>query len=117
MVQAGKNEHQNKCQRGQSLDDLLALPQEDLKKDARYRKIVGEYPQANLWPGDRLITSFPENTSLPGGGQRFTVIYWLQDGCHVCERLGLILYAFDFDSSGKFLGRKFLKAVSTKTGK
>lgn len=99
------------------VDNLPALPQEDLKKNARYLKIVSKYPQANLWPGDRFRTVFPENTSLPGGGQRFTVTYWLQDGCHACERLGLVLYTFDFDSSGKFLGRNFLKVVPTKTGK
>jgi hypothetical protein len=99
------------------VDDLKALPRDDLEKDARYLKIVKKYPRADLFPGERFRTIFPESSSLPGGGQHFTIIYWLKDGCRACERIGLALYAFDFDSSGKFLGRKFLKVVPTKIRK
>jgi hypothetical protein len=99
------------------VDNLTALPQANMKKDPRYLKIVRKYPKANLWPGDRFRTVFPENTTLPGGGQSFTVTYLLRDGCHACELLGIVIYTFDFDFSGKFLGRNFLKIVPTKTSK
>jgi hypothetical protein len=99
------------------VDDLLALPRNDLEKDRRYNRIVRNYPKANLWPGERYRTVFPESSKLPGGIQRFTVTYWLKDGCHACQDLGLVLYAFDFDSTGKFLGRTFLKIVPMKKAK
>ncbi|MFA6470693.1 MAG: hypothetical protein WCU00_01525 [Candidatus Latescibacterota bacterium] len=100
-----------------NVDDLLSLPPQDINKDPRCRKIVRKYPKANLWPGERFRTTFPESFKLPGGIQRFTVTYWLKDGCRACQNLGVVLYAFDFDSSGKFLGRTFLKVVPTKTKK
>ena len=40
------------------------------------------------------------------------VAYRLQDGCHACELLGTVLIAFDFESSGTFVGAKLLDVTS-----
>jgi hypothetical protein len=92
------------------VDKLSSLPQSSMKRDPTYRKLLRRYRNLSLWPGDRSpgdssITA--ENTN--SGGQRFLVHYWEQDGCHACARVGLTTFAFEFDSSGRFLGAKYVK--------
>lgn len=90
------------------VDDVSALPQNDLQRDARYAALANKYPNVTIFPGDRAGTSYPEIKSLPGGGQRFIFGYRLVNGCRACERVGAISFAFDFDRAGKFLGPKIV---------
>ena len=96
------------------VDDLSALPQADLAKDPRYAKLAQKYPNITIFPGDRNGTDYPAIEKLPDGGQRFIVTYRLLNGCHACERVGEASFAFDFERTGKFLGRKFLAVEQTR---
>jgi hypothetical protein len=86
------------------VDDLKILPTKNLESDNRYKSIRARYPNVSIWPSDRSTTEHPIVKTLDDGGQRFILSYWLQNGCHACERIGAVEFAFDFDENGKFLG-------------
>lgn len=84
------------------VDDYKFLSQEDLRKDDDYAALLQKYPNVSVFPADRYHTELPVATSAADGGQEFQVEYLLQDGCHACARIGTLIVAFDFDSSGRF---------------
>jgi predicted secreted protein len=84
------------------VDDYKFLSQEDLRKNDDYAALLQKYPKVSVFPADRYHTELPVATSAAGGGQEFQVEYLLQDGCHACARIGTLIVAFDFDSSGHF---------------
>jgi hypothetical protein len=89
------------------VDDYKLLPsQQELEKNATYAALLRKFPKLAVFAGDRSGTAFVAATKLPGGGQRFVVPYILVDGCHACARPGALRLAFDFDSTGRFLGVK-----------
>lgn len=90
------------------VDDLSRLPLSQLKSDAGWRKLIAKHPKAMLWPGDRSGMSGVSAEAAEGGGQRFSVNYMVLDGCHACARLAQVRYAFDFDTTGRLLGARFL---------
>jgi predicted secreted protein len=83
------------------VDDYKFLSQEDLRKNEDYAALLQKYPNVNVFPADRYHTELPVATSALNG-QEFQVEYLLQDGCHACARIGTLVVAFDFDSSGRF---------------
>lgn len=92
------------------VDKLDSLPQSSMKRDPAYQKLLRQYPNLSLWPGDRSPGDSPitvEDTK--SGAQRFLVNYWQQDGCHACARVGVTTFAFEFDSSARFLGAKYVQ--------
>ena len=71
--------------------------------------IKKQYPQTDVWPGDRSGTNpWPRTQSLPNGGTEFVVNYLLINGCHACQRTGIARFGWDFDASGKFLKTVFI---------
>jgi inhibitor of cysteine peptidase len=84
------------------VDDYKFLSQEDLRKNDDYAALLQKYPKVSVFPADRYHTELPVATSAANGGQEFQVEYLLQDGCHACARIGTLIVAFDFDSSGRF---------------
>lgn len=84
------------------VDDYKFLSQEDLRKNDDYAALLQKYPNVSVFPADRYHTEQPVATSSENGGQEFQVEYLLQDGCHACARIGTLIVAFDFDSSGRF---------------
>ena len=90
------------------VDDPEYQPKDGLQKDRQYNALVKEFPKVSLWPGPRSGTGYPLLKKLAGNGQRFVVRYRLLNGCHACERLGNAWFAFDFDSTGKFVGTRFM---------
>ncbi len=90
------------------VDDFSMVKLTLLKKDSTYLKIVREFPDAAVWPGDRYHLTRPESETLPDGTQRFIVNYWLLNGCHACKRIGTVTFAFDFDKHGLFMGTKLI---------
>lgn len=94
------------------VDDFSMVKLTLLRKDTTYLKIVGEYPDAAVWPGDRYHLTQPEPETLPGGGQRFLVKYWLLNGCHACKRIGTVTFAFDFNKHGLFVGTRLVRVIS-----
>ena len=90
------------------VDDLSRLPHSQLKSDAGWTTLVAKHPKAMLWPADRSGMTGVAAESSGGGGQRFLVDYMVLDGCHACARLARVHYAFDFDSTGRLLGVRFV---------
>lgn len=90
------------------VDDLSRLPQDQLQANPAYLQIKEKYPNVMLFGGDRTLTRPPTAIERPKGGQQFIVAYRLLNGCRACERVGSATFAFDFDSSGKFLGTTLL---------
>jgi predicted secreted protein len=84
------------------VDDYKFLSQEDLRKNDDYAAVLQKYPNVGVFPVDRYHTELPVANVTPNGGQEFQVEYLLQDGCHACARIGTLIVAFDFDSSGRF---------------
>lgn len=93
------------------VDDFQYVDLTLLKKDSTYLKIVEEYPDAAVWPGDRFHFDRPKHESLPDGGQRFIVRYNLQNSCHACAHIGLVDFAFDFDRDGRFIGTRLVRVL------
>lgn len=85
----------------------------DITKHPLYRSLAnrvanetaaGAFPPM-IWGGHAMF----ETMQYVGfGGQRFTVRFDLL-GCHACTLAGYAHVAYDFDSSGKFLGTKLLR--------
>jgi predicted secreted protein len=90
------------------VDDQKYQPRDDLRKDPAYASLAKKYPNISLWPGNRSSINYPLLNKLPGNGQRFVVRYLLSNGCHTCQRLGNVWFAFDFDAMGKFVGTKLM---------
>jgi hypothetical protein len=90
------------------VDDLTKLDRSSLEQNATYQSVKSKYPDMSLRPGDRSGTSWPQVKLLPNGGQQFIVSYPLINGCHACAHVGLALFAWNFDSTGKFLGTEYI---------
>lgn len=95
------------------VDDFRWVDLTVLKKDPTYLKILDSFPDAAVWPGDRFHFDRPKCEALPNGGQRFIVQYLLKNGCHACENVGSVDFAFDFDRQGNFIGTRLVRVVRT----
>ena len=89
------------------VDDPKLLETNSLERNSRYAALKARYPKISIWPDNRSTTMYPIARDLSTGGKRFIVSYWLQNGCHACERIGSVQFAFDFDKDGRFLGTRF----------
>ncbi len=94
------------------IDDNDILKNVDLTKHKLYEQIAHNFPKVNLWPGDRYDAPCVKGEDLLNKGKRFVAAYRLQNGCHACELLGTVLIAFDFESSGTFVGAKVINVAS-----
>jgi hypothetical protein len=98
------------------LDDTQKLDQAAMQKDPLFVQWKASNPQlevfraehsagaplveyARVWPGPK-----------PGDIQ-FVVSYRLTNGCQTCAVVGFVNYLWNFDSSGNFLGTKFLSVT------
>jgi hypothetical protein len=93
------------------IDDQRLLSPEELKKNSTYAALAKQYSDVTIWPGNRNGTDYLEVKSLPDGGQEFIAEYILRNGCHACATIGTARFAFDFDSTGKFLGTKLVNVT------
>jgi len=85
------------------VDDLQKLDRSAMEQDPKYQALKQKYPQADVIPGDRSGSNpWPQAKPLPDGGTQFVVAYPLVNGCHACERVGSVRFAWEFDSAGKF---------------
>ncbi len=90
------------------VDDLAKLDRSSMEQNPSYQSVKGKYPNMSLWPGDRSGTTWPQVKPLQDGGQQFILGYPLINGCHACAHVGLALFAWNFDFTGKFLGTKYI---------
>jgi len=94
------------------VDDLQKLDRKAMEADPQFQSLKKEFPQTDLWPGDRSGSApWPQVQSLPGGGTEFVVSYPLINGCHACARVGVARFGWKFDSSGKFQGTTYVSTA------
>lgn len=86
------------------VDDPDNVERIDIRKDPLYPSLKRKFPKLELWGH----AEFDTMQQRSGGGQRFVFRMVLLNGCHACEVGGHAHIAFDFDSTGKFLGTKLL---------
>jgi hypothetical protein len=91
-----------------NVEDLKLLDTKTMEQSFQFRDLKSQFPQVNLWPGDRDGKTWPNSQTGPNGGTQFVVSYPLRNGCHACARAGFALFNWNFDARGKFLGTTFL---------
>ncbi|HEX2327229.1 MAG TPA: hypothetical protein VHN74_00785 [Candidatus Angelobacter sp.] len=90
------------------LNNLEQLPESQMQNDSGYREMLEAHPRAKLFPAEAQPgISEPASERLPDGGQRFTSVYSVRDGCRSCELLGQVDISFLFSSSGDLKGIQF----------
>jgi hypothetical protein len=90
-----------------NVENLRLLDRKTMVKSAQFRDLRNQFPQVDVWPGDRDGKTWPESQPGPSGGTQFVVAYPLINGCRACARAGLAIFAWNFDAKGKFLGTAF----------
>jgi hypothetical protein len=90
------------------VEDLKLLDTKTMKQSFQFQDLKNQFPQVDVWPGDRDGKIWPTSQSGPNGGVQFVVGYPLINGCHACERAGFAIFTWNFDAKGKFLGTSFM---------
>jgi hypothetical protein len=90
-----------------NVEDLKLLDRKTMVKSAQFQDLKNQFPQVDVWPGDRDGKTWPNSQPGPNGGTQFVVGYPLINGCHACARAGLAIFTWNFDAQGKFLGTSF----------
>ena len=91
-----------------NVEDLQLLDTKTMERSFQFQDLKNQFPQANLWPGDRDGKTWPNSQAGPNGRTQFVVSYPLRNGCHACASAGSALFNWNFDAQGKFLGTTFL---------
>jgi len=89
-------------------EDLKLLDQTSMQQSPQFQNTKAQFPNLNLWPGDRDGTTWPNASNNSEGGVSFTLGYPLRNGCHACANAGFAEFNWKFDPSGKFLGTSFM---------
>jgi hypothetical protein len=94
-----------------NVDDLAILPGQEMEKDPQFAALKKIHPQLRVavTNDQRSPDSSPQVEPRPNGGERFVVLYSLQEPCADCAPLAHASFGFDFDAAGEFLGAKFIK--------
>lgn len=95
-----------------NVEDLKLLDTKAMKQSFQFQDLKGQFPQVDIWPGDRDGRTWPNSQAGPNGGIQFTVSYPLLNGCHACARAGFAVFNWKFDAHGKFLGTTFEGLIS-----
>lgn len=90
-----------------NVEDLKLLDTKTMRQSFQFQDLKGQFPNADLWPGDRSGKIWPNSQAGPNGGIQFTVQYPLLNGCHACASAGFAIFNWNFDANGKFLGTAF----------
>ena len=91
-----------------NVEDLNRLDQKAMRQSFQFQDLKNQFPNVDVWPGDRDGKVWPNSQSGPDGGTQFVVSYPLLNGCHACERAGFAIFTWNFDSNGKFQGTSFM---------
>src|ERR1700685_1641410 len=90
-----------------NVEDLKLLDVKTMKQSSQFQDVKRQFPNVDIWPGDRDGRIWPNSQAGPDGGVQFTVAYPLINGCHACARAGAAIFNWNFDARGKFLGPSF----------
>ncbi len=89
-------------------EDLKRLDQKGMRQSFQFQDVQNQFPQVNLWPGDRDGTTWPNTQTGSKGGPQFIIGYPLRNGCQTCANAGFALFTWNFNPDGKFMGTSFL---------
>ncbi len=89
-------------------ENLQLLDQVGMQQSPQFQNTKAQFPNVNLWPGDRDGTTWPNSGSNSEGGVSFTLGYPLRNGCHACAHAGFAEFNWKFGPTGKFLGTVFM---------
>jgi hypothetical protein len=90
------------------VDNLDRLNRGAMEVAPQFQAVKQRYPAANVWPGDRSGSMWPEVKPLPDGGTRIVIGYPILNGCQTCAHVGLALFGWDFDDKGKFVKTTYI---------
>jgi hypothetical protein len=91
-----------------NVEDLKQLDTRMMRQSPQFQDLKNQFPQVDVWPGDRDGKTWPNSQTGPNGGTQFVVGYPLINGCHACARAGFAIFTWNFDSQGKFTGTTFM---------
>lgn len=91
-----------------NVEDLKLLDTKTMQQSPQFKDLKFQYPQVEVWPGDRDGKTWPNSQTGPSGGLEFVVAYHLINGCHACARAGFAMFNWNFTAAGKFLGTTFV---------
>jgi len=94
-----------------NVDNEKILPLNELENNVVFFQMKKKFPHVTLLPGVRSGAGAFVSEKWKKTGQRFLINYKLKNGCLNCELLGFVTVAFDFDSTGNFLGSKIIKII------
>jgi len=90
-----------------NVEDLKLLDTNNMRQSFQFQDVKAQFPKVDIWPGDRSGKIWPNSQSGPNGGIQFSVDYPLLNGCHACAHAGSVIFNWNFDAYGKFLGTTF----------
>jgi len=90
-----------------NVEDLKRLDLTTMKQSPQFQDVKQQFPNVDIWPGDRDGKIWPSSQVVPDGAIQFTVGYPLRNGCHACANAGQAVFNWNFDAAGKFIGTTF----------
>jgi hypothetical protein len=96
-----------------NVEDLKLLDTKTMEQDPQYQNAKNQFPQIDIFPGDRDGKTWPNSQTGPKGGAQFTVGYPLINGCHACASAGSALFTWNFSPQGKFQGTTYVGMTPT----
>ncbi len=91
------------------VDDMSYLDINEMESNVVYSEMFKKYPHVTILPGSRGGSDSFKSGTWGKNGQRMLINYRLKDGCRNCELLGYATFAFNFDSTGKFVNTTLAK--------
>lgn len=91
-----------------NVENLKQLDTKTMEQSPQFKDLRYQFPQVDIWPGDRDGKTWPNSQTGPNGGVQFIVGYPLINGCHACARAGFAMFNWNFTAQGKFLGTTFV---------
>ncbi|MEO6378093.1 MAG: hypothetical protein ABIO37_08730, partial [Caulobacteraceae bacterium] len=73
-----------------------------------FQRIHANYPKATIWPEH----VYAREDGRSGGAQSFVMDLRIVDGCKICDVLGSVQMAYDFDRRGHFEGARLIEIKS-----
>ena len=84
-----------------NLEDLKLLDTKTMRQSGQFQDLKNQFPQVDVWPGDRDGKTWPNSQPGPNGGTQFVVGYPLRNGCHACALAGSRIFYLEARSPGE----------------
>jgi hypothetical protein len=91
-----------------NVEDLKMLDRKAMEQSPQFKDLKYQFPNVELWPGDRDGKTWPNSQTAPNGVTQFVASYPLINGCHACARAGFAMFTWNFNAQGKFQGTTFV---------